>query len=107
MAPTAKNLSELIAWQLANTQCDAVLELIKSGPCRRDAAFCDQIRDAASAVAPMIAEGFIRFTPAEFAKYLRWAKAEIAEMQTHLRNGQTKGYFTEEKATPVWRISKR
>jgi four helix bundle protein len=107
MAPTARNLSELIAWQLANEHCDIIFQLIKSGPCTRDVTFCAQIRDASSAVAPMIAEGFVRFTPAEFAKYLRWAKAEIAETQTHLRNGQAKGYFTEEQATPAWRISKR
>ena len=107
MAATARNLGELIAWQLANKHSDAVFELIQSEPCRRDVTFCEQIRDASSAVAPLIAEGFVRFTPAEFAKYLRWAKAEIAETQTHLRNGQAKGYFTEEQALPAWRISKR
>ena len=107
MAPTARNIGELIAWQLANTHCDAVFELIQSESCRRDVTFCEQIDKASSAVAPLIAEGFVRFTPAEFARYLRWAKAEIAETQTHLRNGQAKGYFTEEQALPVWRISKR
>jgi hypothetical protein len=46
-------------------------------------------------------------TPPEFAKYLRWAIAEIAETQTHLRNGEAKRYFSEEQVEPVWRISKR
>jgi len=48
-----------------------------------------------------------QFTPPEFAKYLRWAIAEIAETQTHLRNGEAKRYFSEEQVEPVWRISKR
>ena len=107
MAETARNITELIAWQLANMQCAAVLELIKAGPCRQDARFCEQIRDACSAVAPLIAEGFARFTAPEFAKYLRYAKGEIAETQTHLRTAEQKRYFTEEQLSPVWRISKR
>jgi four helix bundle protein len=107
MAPTARNISELIAWQLANEQCDAIFELIKSGPCTRDVRFCNQIRDASSAVAPLIAEGFARFTPPEFARYLRYAVAELTETQTHLRNAEAKRYFTPERTLPVWRISKR
>ena len=77
MAQTARNISEVIAWQLANEQSDLVFNLIQNGPCTRDIKFCDQIRDSSGAVAPLIAEGFARFTPAEFAKYLRWAKAEL------------------------------
>jgi hypothetical protein len=38
---------------------------------------------------------------------LRWAKAEIAETQTHLRTGQARGYFTGEQLSDVWRMSKR
>ena len=64
MAPTARNLGERIAWQLANKHCDAVFELIQSVPCRRDVTFCEQIRDASSAVAPLIAEGFVQALPA-------------------------------------------
>jgi len=90
MAQTARNISEVIAWQLANEQSDLVFNLIQNGPCTRDIKFCDQIRDSSGAVAPLIAEGFARFTPAEFAKYLRWAKAEITETRTHLRKGEAR-----------------
>jgi len=107
MAQTARNISEVIAWQLANEQSDLVFNLIQNGPCTRDIKFCDQIRDSSGAVAPLIAEGFARFTPAEFAKYLRWAKAEITETQTHLRKGEARRYFTEDQLAEVWRISKR
>jgi four helix bundle protein len=107
MAPTARNIGELIAWQLANEQSDLIFDLIQNGPCVRDVKFCEQIRDSSGAVAPLIAEGFARFTPREFAKYLRWAKAEITETQTHLRKAQSRKYFTEDQLTPVWRISKR
>ncbi len=107
MAPTARNITELIAWQLANEQDAVIFELIQRGPCTRDVTFCDQIRDSAGAVAPLLAEGFVRFTPPEFAKYLRWAKAEIAEVQTHLVKAERRGYFTQEQLARAWRISKR
>ena len=107
MAPTARNITEVIAWQLANEQAEQVFNLIQKGPCTRDREFCDQIRDASGAVAPLIAEGFARWTAPEFAKYLRWAKGEITETQTQLRKGQSRGYFTEEQLVDVWRISKR
>jgi four helix bundle protein len=107
MAPTARNINELIAWQLANDQDVLIFKLIQNGPCVRDVEFCGQIRDASGAVAPLIAEGYARFTAPEFAKYLRWAKAEITETQSQLRKAQGRAYFTEEELTPVWRISKR
>jgi four helix bundle protein len=107
MAHTARNINELIAWQLANQQSAVIFEMIQSGPCTKDLTFCDQIRDSAGAVAPLIAEGFVRFGAAEFAKYLRWAKAEIAETQTHLVEGEQRRYFTRDQLDRAWRISKR
>jgi len=107
MGPTAKNVTELIAWQLATEQSAVIFDLIQTGPCTKDFTFCDQIRDASGAVAPLIAEGLVRFTPAEFAKYLRWAKAEIAETQTYLVQAEQRRYFTPDQLAPAWRISKR
>jgi four helix bundle protein len=107
MAPTAKNLSELWAWQLANEQCAVISEITETGPCRRDRKWWHQIRDSSAAVAPLIAEGFIRFSPPEFAKYLRWAIAEIKETQTHLITAQARRYFSEQQLDRAWRISKR
>jgi len=107
MAPTAKNLSELWAWQLANEQCAVVSDITETGRCRRDPKWCQQIRRSSAAVAPLIAEGFIRFSPPEFAKYLRWAVAEIKETQTHLITAEARRYFTQEQLDRAWTISKR
>ncbi len=107
MSPPARTIRELVAWQLANEQDAVIFELIQTGPCTRDLTFCDQIRDSSGAVAPLIAEGFVRFTAREFAKYLRWAKAEIAETQTHLVKAEQRRYFTDEQLQRAWRISKR
>ena len=107
MAPTARNIRELIAWRLAKEQSAVIFDLIQSGPCTKDRTFCEQIRDSSGAVAPLIAEGFARFRPAEFAKYLRWAIAEITETQTWLDQAEQRGYFTPDQLERAWRISKR
>jgi four helix bundle protein len=107
MAPAARNFRELIAWQLAIEQSAVIFRLIQEGPPTRDRDFCDQIRAASGKVAPLIAEGFVRFTPREFAKYLRYAKAEIAETQTWLVQAEQRRYFTDDQLARAWRISKR
>ena len=52
--------------------------MTESGKCLDDPEFCDQIRRASQNAAPLIAEGFIRFTPDEFVRYLRMARGELA-----------------------------
>ena len=88
-------------------QSAVIFDLIQTGPCTKDLTFCEQIRDSSGAVAPLIAEGFARFRPAEFAKYLRWAIAEISETQTWLEQAEQRKYFTPEQLERAWRISKR
>jgi four helix bundle protein len=58
---------------------DVIYEITEGGPCSRDFEFRDQIRSAAEASAPLIAEGFLRFTPDEFVRYLRMARGEIGQ----------------------------
>ena len=63
----------------------------------KDFDFCNQIRRSAGAAAPNIAEGFGRFTPREFARYLRIALSSLAETATHLERGRRRKYFSEEE----------
>ncbi|HZB26343.1 MAG TPA: four helix bundle protein, partial [Vicinamibacterales bacterium] len=70
-----------------------VFHLTETGPVSRDFLFRNQIREAADAPAPLIAEGFKRFTTPEFVRYLRMACGELAEVQTQLIEGEGKGYF--------------
>ena len=76
---------------------DVIYEITEDGPCVKDYEFRSQIREAAEAAAPLIAEGFIRFTPNEFVRYLRMARGEIAEVQSKLKSGKRKEYFRPDK----------
>ena len=72
-------------------------EITEAGPCLRDSDFRDQIRRVADASAPLIAEGFVRFTPDEFVRYLRMARGEIAEVQSKLETARRRAYFPPEQ----------
>jgi four helix bundle protein len=93
MAPV-RRFEDLVAWQLCGQLAEVIARITERGPCTRDAEFCNQIRDAANAAAPLIAEGFLRFTPDEFVRYLRMARGELGEVQSRLYEGERRRYFT-------------
>jgi four helix bundle protein len=84
---------DLVAWQLCVRLGTVVFEMTASGAVSKDFEFRDHIREAADASAPLIAEGFRRFTTAEFVRYLRMARGELGEVQSKLIAGAEKKYF--------------
>ena len=88
-------LEDLVAWQLANEIKDAVFALLRTTPAGRDFRFAGQVGEAASSVASNIAEGFYRYNPAEFANFLRYARASVAELLTRLPDGVKRGYYAQ------------
>jgi len=91
----AKSYEDLVAWQLAYELQREVFTLTATGSVARDFKFCDQIRDSSASASRNIAEGFGRFLPADFARFLRIARASLTETHHHLRDGRDRGYFTE------------
>lgn len=81
--------------------------MTESGKCLDDPEFCDQIRGAAQNAAPLIAEGFIRFTPDEFVRYLRMARGELAEVQSRLRHARTREFFTDDQWNAMATLARR
>src|SRR5678815_4413860 len=71
---TARSHPDLICWQRAYEVKRLVYVLIRSTNARRDFEFRKQLREAASAAPRLMAEGFGRYYPAEFARYQRLAK---------------------------------
>ncbi len=96
---TARRPEELYAWQLCRELSDVVYEITEAGPCLKDPNSATRYGAAAEASAPLIAEGFLRFTPGEFVRYLRMARGEIAEVQSKLDSARTKGYFSADQQT--------
>jgi four helix bundle protein len=94
----ARTFQELAAWQRCAELRDLILSLTEVGKCLRDPRFRDQIRRAAQSAPNLIAEGFLRFTPAEFVRYLRMARGEIGEIQNELLYERPRKYFTDEQS---------
>jgi four helix bundle protein len=102
-----RRFEDLAAWQRCMELAREIFEMTESGRASRDLEFTGQIRDAADAAAPLIAEGFARFTPREFARYLGMARAELAEVQTHLAKVRGRGYFTDDQHARAEELARR
>ncbi|HEY7187649.1 MAG TPA: four helix bundle protein [Vicinamibacterales bacterium] len=104
---TARSHEELICWQRAYELKMGVYALMQSGPVVDDEEFCDQIRRSARSAPRLMAEGFGRYVPGEFRKYLRWANGELKETMNALRDGVDSGYFTPAQVLPLQRLARR
>lgn len=98
---------DLVAWQRCMELSDVVFEMTESGKCSKDFSFRNQIRSAAQAAPPLIAEGFVRFLPGDFVRYLRMARAELAEVQNDMEIGRRRHYFSEEQLTHSCIVARR
>jgi four helix bundle protein len=103
----ARSHEDLIVWQLAHQLKLRVYALVKSGPIARDVKLADQLRSAAGSAPRLIAEGFGRYLPGEFARYLRNANGELKEIFDALRDAVDRGYVTQAQVVPLQRLSKR
>ena len=103
----ARSHEELIVWQLSYELKIAVYDLIKTTPIRSDQNLHDQLRNDAGATPRLVAEGFGRYLPGDFAKYLRTANGELKETFDALRDAVDRGYVQQDRIVPLQRLSKR
>ena len=104
---TAKRYEELTCWQLSYELQQAVFAITESGPAGRDVRFRDQIRESARSATRNIAEGFGRFAPAEFRRFLRIARGSLTETHNHLREGRDRGYIPAARHEELSRLAAR
>lgn len=103
-----RNYKDLFAWQAADAFCAEVIRLVRASPeACRDHRFRDQLTDAALAVPSDIAEGFLRRSPAEFCRFLKYGLGSLAEAEGRLRAGIALGYFSAEDCQPAFRHGRR
>ena len=93
--PSITSHKQLVAWQLCDELADVVFAVLAKGPGEKDRNFCDQLHRAADAPAPVIAEGYGRRTPKEFAHYLRMAAGSLRETSNLLERGRKRRFWPE------------
>ena len=94
---TAKDFSELVAWQRADDLERFVVEIIKRPALARDRDYCSQAADAAASGPRNIAEGFGRFAPVQFANFLRIAIGSEVETKNQILKAWQRGAITDEE----------
>lgn len=89
----ARDIRELVAWQLACQLKRLADEVCQRPGASRDFKYRDQLRDAAASAPRNIAEGFGRFGDKEFARFVRIAKESEVEVLNHFIDGVDKRYI--------------
>ena len=81
--------------------------LTATGPASKDFKFCNQIRDAASSATRNISEGFGRYYPGEFARFMDFSIASVMETQDCLRDGVLRKHFTSDETQKAQSLTVR
>ena len=103
----ARSHKELICWQRAYELKLHVYELLRAGTITGDAKLREQLRESAASAPRLMAEGFGRYYPAEFSKYLRFANGELQETIESLDDGVDRRHFTRDQIIPLQRLANR
>lgn len=95
------------AWQLTHELNRRVFELTSKPPACRDFRFCSNVRDAADSAQRNFPEGFGRFAPGDFARFLDHARASLLETKNELEVGWGRGYFSEDEFSQADHLANR
>ncbi len=98
---------DLQVWQLAEQLRGRVVQILESSPGSRDLRFCSQVFSAARSVSSNIADGYSRFSPAEFGQFLRYAHGSLGELRTYLVEARQRGWLEAEGCSELESLAAR
>ncbi len=101
----AKRFEDLLCWQLSREVKCEVLAFTAIPAAVNDRRFCDQIRDSSAGAPRNIAEGFGRYRPGDFARFLEYARASLMETQNHLIDARDRRYISEATYARLFNLS--
>jgi four helix bundle protein len=100
----ARRFEDLICWQLAFELQREVFAFTATRPAWRDVRYREQIRDSSASATRNTAEGFGRFRPRDFARFMDIAHASLDETKNHLHDGQLRGYLVPDEHDRLVRL---
>ena len=103
----ARHYKDLVCWQLATDVKKKVYAITARQTVAKDFKFCQQIRDSARSAPSNIAEGFARYRPADFARFLEIARASLAETHNHANDGVDLGFIDANECATLCRLVDR
>ncbi len=102
-----RRFEDLAAWKLAFELQREVYAFTAYGPAWHDIKFRDQIRDASASATRNIAEGFGRYRPREFARFLEIARGSLNETRSHLHDALQRSYLSPSEHSQLVKLSDR
>jgi four helix bundle protein len=93
MSHGVRRFTQLRAWQNCVAYKKAVYAICEKGPLARNLEKRTQLEDSVSGPPGHIAEGFGRFNPADFARFVVIARSSLMESQNHLIDLVDKRYI--------------
>ena len=103
----ARRFEDLIAWQLAFELQQEVFPFTAIGSVWHDDKYREQIRDSSASATRNTAEGFGRFRPRDFARFLEIAHGSLDETKSHLHDGHHRQYLFTVKYEELLRLNYR
>ena len=100
-------LEELVAYQLAMQLKADVLALVYNSPAQHDSKFASQLSDAVCSVPSNLSEGYYRFSPADFATFVKYSRSSLQEVRTRLPDGVAKRYYRQQDIAPMLELAER
>lgn len=98
---------DLHAWKMARELADRILVISRRSEWRNDRYLASQLQRSAQSVCANIAEGFGRFTPGDFSRFLRIAKGSAYELQEHIHHARVCELLTEEEVEQLETLCRR
>ncbi len=95
---------DLIAWQKAHALAVRIYQLTAKELFSHDFGLKDQIQRAAVSVMSNIAEGFERYSRAEFRQFLSIARGSVAEVRSQLYIAGSLNYILEQEFTNAYSL---
>jgi four helix bundle protein len=90
-----QRIEDIDAWQLARKFKIGIYKLIERDAIARDFELRNQLRDAAASAPSHISEGFGRFDPVDFARFVKMGRGSIQECRNHLIDAADRGHISD------------
>lgn len=102
-----RRYEDLVVWQLSQVLLRRVICISDRLPARRDLDFCQQLRRSTRSIGANIAEGFARYSLAEFVRFLRYADGSLAETETYLHEAHARNFLADRERDELRTLTTR
>ena len=103
----ARKPEDFAAWQLAWELKGRIVAFTSIPPALHDRKFCEEIMESARSGPDNICEGYYRFSPPDFANFVRMARGSLGEVRNQLTHAKSKKYLSDDEFSELIHLCER